>query len=277
MKMRKAGLAFLAAVVMFNSCSDDSLNPMASDSVDSQIETESRSGSYNRSAWYISNSSGSGGYTIGYIDSYGNSRLGSGSAYDIDVAPDGSAWVVNSLNNIYRSKGYSWEGMPGTAKAISVGADGSVWKIGTDVRSGGFGIYKYDAAKNTWNQTFLGGAVRIDVGPDGIPWVVNSLDQIFRYTNGSWVRKSGSAKDVGVGADGSVWKIGTNVRSGGYGIYKYNAARNTWSQLSSGGAIRIDVSANGTPWVVNSNKHLFKYVNGRWEKVNESANDIGLR
>ncbi|MEO6000546.1 MAG: hypothetical protein ABIN89_27120, partial [Chitinophagaceae bacterium] len=37
--------------------------------------------------------------------------------------------------------------------------------------------------------------------------------------DGNWLKRRGKAYDIGVGADGSVWVIGTNPVFGGYGIY----------------------------------------------------------
>ena len=59
----------------------------------------------------------------------------------------------------------------------------------------------------------------------------------------SWQLTDGAARDVGVGADGTVWMIGTNVVAGGYGIYK--RTNNTWSNVP-GGAERIAVDPQGT-------------------------------
>lgn len=35
-----------------------------------------------------------------------------------------------------------------------------------------------------------------------------------------WARQVGGAKDIGVGANGAVWVIGTNKEAGGFGIYR---------------------------------------------------------
>ena len=45
----------------------------------------------------------------------------------------------------------------------------------------------------------------------GNPWVVNGINQIFRRSNGTWLRIPGRAQDIGIGADGSVWIIGAQA------------------------------------------------------------------
>ena len=55
----------------------------------------------------------------------------------------------------------------------------------------------------------------------------------------NWVQLPGAGNDIGVGANGTVWVIGTNAEAGGYGIYRMNASRN-WDKIP-GSAVRIDV------------------------------------
>ncbi|MFC1744729.1 tectonin domain-containing protein [Candidatus Riflebacteria bacterium] len=101
-----------------------------------------------------------------------------GSAVRIDVDDRGNAWVVNNSGNIYRFDGKKWVTVPGKARDIGIGGDGSVWVLGHDKQPGGYGIYRWDG-KN-W-QKKPGGAVQISVDNRGLPWVVNSGDVIFRF------------------------------------------------------------------------------------------------
>ena len=97
----------------------------------------------------------------------------------ISVAPDGSPWVVNNVDKIFRStdgKG-GWEQLPGAATDIGVGSDSSVWIIGNNPVPDGFGIFHWNGS--TWDSV-NGGAVRIAVAPDGEPWMVNNAGSIFQ-------------------------------------------------------------------------------------------------
>jgi hypothetical protein len=85
---------------------------------------------------------------------------------------------VKDNGNIYRRVGNSWEQLFGAAKDIGIGANGSVWIIGTNPVNGGYGIYRWDG-KN-W-EGVDGGAVQISVDKDGIQWVVDSLNNIYIY------------------------------------------------------------------------------------------------
>jgi len=147
---------------------------------------------------------------------------------------------------------YAWDKLVGEAKDIGIGANNSVWVIGTNSVNGGYGIYHWNG--NTWNSVD-GGAVRIDVDSRGNPWVVNSSGYIYQRVGGIWERRPGRARDIGIGANGSVWVIGTNSVSGGYGIYHWNG--NAWNP-TSGGATQVSVGNNGKPWVVNSLNHIYR-------------------
>lgn len=65
---------------------------------------------------------------------------------------------------------------PGAATDISVGANGSVWVIGTKTVAGGHAIYRWNGTG--WTAA-AGGAVTIAVDPSGHPWVTNSSHQIY--------------------------------------------------------------------------------------------------
>ena len=106
----------------------------------------------------------------------------------------------------------------------------------------------------------------------GMPWVVNSNGNIFRGDGRSWQQLSGAALDIGVGAEGSAWVIGTNTVPGGFGIWRL--VRNDWVQVD-GGAVRITVDGRGEPWVVNSEGRIYQRRGNAWRELPGRATDIG--
>ena len=73
----------------------------------------------------------------------------------------------------------------------------------------------------------------------------------------SWNKLSGSAHDIGVGADGSVWVIGTgSLPPGGFGIFYWDASTSNWLQVD-GAAEQIAVGPHGHPWVVNTAREIY--------------------
>jgi len=69
----------------------------------------------------------------------------------------------------------------------------------------------------------------------------------------SWEQLPGTAKDIGISANGSVWIVGTNPVIGGYGIYRWVEDEEKWEVVSDDGAVRIDVDPHGNPWIVKDN------------------------
>jgi peptidoglycan hydrolase-like protein with peptidoglycan-binding domain len=89
----------------------------------------------------------------------------------------------------------------------------------------------------------------------------------------------GSAKDIGIGASGHVWIIGTDaLGNGDFGIYNWSLG--SWRR-ADGGAIRIAVSPTGVPWVVNAGGNIWRRTTnsattGTWELMPGLATDIGI-
>lgn len=119
-----------------------------------------------------------------------------------------------------------------------------------------------------------GGAVRVDVDPQGNGFVANDKGDIFHYNGKGWTQMQGKAKDVGVGANGTAWVIGTAAVAGGYEIFRW--ANNGWVK-TPGGAVRIDVDPQGNAWVVNDLGDVFRFVNNNWVVVpGVKAVDVGV-
>lgn len=165
----------------------------------------------------------------------------------------------------------TWTQLPGLGNDISIGANGSVWIVGTQQGTSGYPIYYWNG--NTW-ISISGLATRIAVAPDGTPWVINSAKQMYHYVNNTWISIPGLGNDIGVGANGSVWVIGTGAVTGGYEIWYWNGS--TWVK-TDGGAVRVAVAPDGSPWVINSDGRVFHRVNNSWTKVlSPAALDIGV-
>jgi hypothetical protein len=210
----------------------------------------------NGEVYVIGNNPRAGGYGIWRLIKGNEWQEIGGGAVRIDVDDKGIPWVVNSIGQIFKREGNEWRLMPGLASDIGIGADGSVWIIGTNiVHDGGFGIWKWTG--KDW-MTFDGAALKIDVDRNGDPWVISAYGDIFKRENSSWKMIGGKAKDIGIGADGSVFIIGTNPCGGGYGIWKWNGS--SWNEIG-GGAVCISVDESGNPWVINSGDNIFRWGN----------------
>jgi Tectonin domain len=112
-----------------------------------------------------------------------------GAAVRISVDNWGRPWVSNQGGNVYVYDSGNWIMKSGIcATDIGVGVSGQVWVIGCNsvYYSGGASISRLNA-DNSWT-TIDGAAVQIDVHPDGYPFVINSMGNIYRRirTSNSW-------------------------------------------------------------------------------------------
>jgi Tectonin domain len=171
----------------------------------------------------------------------------------ITVASDGAPWIVNDQGAIYRRVNNDWQFVPGCAKDIGAGGNGSMWIVGCNSAFGGYGLYRRDG--NNWTSVD-GAGVRIAAGPDGLARLVNNQGAIYQRTSsGGWNRLPGTATDIGVGANGAMWITGTDNAYGGKGIYRYTGSN--WEKIDGGG-VGITVSTTGLPWIVNDQNAVYQ-------------------
>ncbi|MBL8328511.1 MAG: hypothetical protein JNJ71_06640 [Rubrivivax sp.] len=168
--------------------------------------------------------------------------------------------------------GSQWQHVPGQATDIGVGGGADpVWALGVDAVRGGREIFRFDGRAQRWVQQ-EGGAVAIDVSPDGTPWVVTDADRIYKLEGGRWRELPGRARDIGIGANGTVWVIGNTPADGGFSIHRLKG--NDWERVR-GGAARIDVDRQGNAWVLNTEGEIFRWNSKDWDRLPGRARDIG--
>ncbi len=122
--------------------------------------------------------------------------------------------------------------MPEAALDIGIGANGAVWAVGMD---GVLSRWNGSA----WQKLGGGGGTRIAVDPAGNPWVVNASNEIWRWTGTAWERIAGSARDLAISSDGTVFVVGTAPAAGGFQILRRNGAE--W--ISESGAAGTSIAA----------------------------------
>jgi len=83
------------------------------------------------------------------------------------------------------------------------------------------------------------------------------------------------ATDIGVGDRGIPWVLGCGppVGAGDYYIFSWNGAK--WDMIP-GVAVRIAVEPDGTPWIVNKGKQIYKRSANGWQQVAGCARDIAV-
>lgn len=164
----------------------------------------------------------------------------------------------------------NWQQLPGTGSDLGMGG-GTLWMIGSSAAPGDQNVYRWDG--KTWVD-MKNKAIRLDVTPEGYAWVVNDKGEIHRYANNGWNRVPGTARDVGIGANGAVWVIGAQAAQGGFEIFRWN--NGNWQKVPGGG-VRIDVDPQGNAWVVSEGGDVFRHTGSNWAGVpGVKARDIGI-
>lgn len=181
-----------------------------------------------------------------------------GQAQQVAVDPEGIAWVVQSSGTAWKFNPNaawpnSWIRMSEGVRSLAIGANGAIWRIGTDAEGGNYGIYKLNGSN--WNK-IPGAAMQIAVDAVGNAWVVQAGGATYRYNPANtgiadtWVRMQDLSTNISVGADGTVWRVGVDKGPEGFGIYKWSG-NNSWTKVA-GSAVRIAAEAAGNLWVINS-------------------------
>jgi peptidoglycan hydrolase-like protein with peptidoglycan-binding domain len=179
-----------------------------------------------------------------------------------------------------------WNSRPGLAKDLAIGANGSLWHIGTAATGDGFRIYKWNSFSRAWEEASgNGGAVRIAVASDGTPWVVTQNGSVWWHSanvsEGGWNNVQGfCAHDLSFGANGSLWFVtctpDNDGPEGGFKVGKLIAIGLTADTAVLGiqegvgptHARRIAVAPEGTPWIVNT-------LNDVWFRQSQDPNVAG--
>ncbi len=164
----------------------------------------------------------------------------------VDVSRWGTPWVTSTTNGIHYFKNNKWTRTTGAAK--DVGAGGAVYVVGMDNR-----IYRWNGSG--WNA--LPGSVRakrVDVFSDNNPWIVATDGFVYQYSGGRWLKKGNfKARDISMAESGThIWALAASDGS----VHKYEG-NGVWKKVP-GAADHISVDKDGTVWVVNSGRIIYR-------------------
>jgi hypothetical protein len=123
--------------------------------------------------------------------------------------------IQNKIINI------NWYSLNFSALDLSVSSKGDLFTIGIDKN-----LYFYEFRENkfieisknleTINENFI----KVETNEFGNPFVVTENNEIFTFNEfGNWEKLPGCAKDIGVGENNNIWKVGCNEDILGYGIW----------------------------------------------------------
>jgi hypothetical protein len=251
-------------------------------------------GNDNETAWRIAGNTTSEGYQIFRWRNLTNDwQQINGGGVRIDLAGL-VPWVVTSAGLI-KSKAGVTEGSPngngwtnrGNQGFLDVGVNYSdtAWAVGgTRNAAGNYQVFRHTGG-STW-KLLDGAGLRIDVAPDGTPWLITASGGIWRRNGVSasvpdgtgWTNLSGpSAQDVAVGRDRAVW-----ITDKSNNIYQRHeqpavdnsnppngnttdpgdiAAISTWKQVDGKGT-NVSVGMRSLPWVTGPDLSLWRRYGG---------------
>lgn len=177
------------------------------------------------------------------------------------LKPEAAAALDNSLKNSIPEK------------SLMMKADGSVhrWVAGDwqEIKHYGNPIVNVSVRPNGEAVfSFEQYSLKRAIDSTGAFWNIYPRDSTIYITDANgqdhFEQKLGTARDIAVGGDDSVWIIGTKAASGGYQIlYKQGQE---WIPID-GAAVRIAVDPQGNPWVVNDLGVVYRRENNAWKKI----------
>lgn len=164
----------------------------------------------------------------------------------IDVGSDGNAWVVSSDYQIFQyHKTGVWTRIDGEALDIGVGANGRVCVVGISENP-------FCLSQGRWTKVRDGAHIAMDVGPGSQLWAVETdYDIVAQTSSAGWAPVSGSALDVGIGFDGSVYVVGSSTR----GVFRRTGS--TWSRQTAGESNRVSGGPRGTFAFIDPDSRIF--------------------
>lgn len=196
--------------------------------------------------------------------------------FRVDVAWDGIPYVITETGDTYYlSCDHKWMRLSGCASDIGTGRGGEVFKTGCDEREKGYGVYKLFCSTSVTcdyrgclnfrkkaNYFFThkesgrtcewfridGNGVKIDVAPNGNPYVIDKHGEINLFDGINWRKVSTKVKgyDITLSNEGVLFYIGQDAN-----IYKsVNEIEGKWLQLEGQG-IAISSGPFGQPWIVS--------------------------
>lgn len=105
---------------------------------------------------------------------------------------------------------------------VGCGSEGDVCAVGTNKR-----LYCYNFVEDKWDHIpgndEISDIIAVDVDDDGKIYIVAICGIYYLDCHDKWIKLPGSGKDIGVGVNFEVWKVGNDKESeysNNYGIWK---------------------------------------------------------
>lgn len=162
---------------------------------------------------------------------------------------DNTPWGIDAEGRPMRYGGSYWTALPGSAKDIAAGADGSVWILLTNGA-----LAHWNAHKHDWQGMAVAppaGARRIAIAPDGQPWLVDATGAVLRLDGKQWsAMPELEATEIGIGPGGTVFVTSPDKR-----LWRWDRLGKRWEHLN-GEATSVAVGPGGKPWITTGDAQI---------------------
>ncbi|MDD5387778.1 MAG: hypothetical protein PHD37_00415 [Gallionellaceae bacterium] len=150
------------------------------------------------------------------------------------------------------------------AASIAIGAEGSVFALAADGS-----VHRWNNEQHRFLD-FPGSFTRLAVDVGGHPWGVNRYGRIYRHDGIDWRQVRGSAVDIAIGADASVFTVDAAAV-----LWRYDPAI-TGFLRRDGSAARIAVDPTGTPWGLLDDGGVVRCAHLPCERFERKANSLAI-
>lgn len=191
----------------------------------------------------------------------------SGSLRVVAVGNKDAVWGVSSDRTLVKFDGTNWQAVPTNMPVsfVAVTSKNEVFVINAD-------------NSTVWRRTaegfkqISGNLKRISARTPEELWGVGTDDKIYRYDGSEWVRNSnfngGTARDVSVAADGSVWATSMDNK-----LFRSDDSGKNWTLIPMD-AFYVAARGKQEAYVVKGNQELWKFYNGNWTRLPGAASHI---
>ena len=186
---------------------------------------------------------------------------------NITCGQDGRIWLVNAAGEIHLRQGDHWERFPGKARQVTSAPDGTVWSVSTEPVTRGYALMRWSEQQKEWQPLGKNGAaVQIAAAPDGSLWASTEAYAVNHLADGKWTNVQGLAREISVGADGTVWILTMDPGPGGFEFYAAPPGGRFRRVQPVGAGLHIAAGGPSQAWVSLDDGRLELLANGKYQR-----------
>ena len=181
----------------------------------------------------------------------------------VSIGRDGTVWRIDDDKRVRQRIEDSWQSLGGRLESISVDTDSNVWGVNNG------SIFQWDGNDYTGiSRTGINATIdEVSVGNDGTVWALGTNDTIWQW-NGSdrWSRVQGKLENVDVVNANNVWGVNSAGR-----VWLWDG--DSWSEISTDGITarvsEIGAGADGTVIALGTDDSIWQREGNSWSQIPE--------